>query len=70
VARRTGDLLDANLRLQAEVAEQVDAFARAVIEDALRRHGGDIAAADSLNIPKKTLYDKLKRFDISTEQFR
>ena len=48
-----------------------DAFERAVIEDGLRRHGGNVmAAAESLNIPKKTLYDKLKRFDISSEQFR
>jgi two-component system, NtrC family, C4-dicarboxylate transport response regulator DctD len=37
----------------------------------LRRQGGNvIAAAESLNIPKKTLYDKLKRFDISMEKFR
>ena len=58
-------------RREASLAEQVDAFERAIIEDGLRRHGGNIvAAADSLNIPKKTLYDKLKRFDISTDQFR
>ncbi len=64
-------LAPSGARREASLAEQVDAFERAVIEDALRRHGGNIvAAADSLNIPKKTLYDKLKRFDISTEQFR
>ncbi|MFM9436357.1 two-component system, NtrC family, C4-dicarboxylate transport response regulator DctD [Janthinobacterium sp. CG_23.3] len=64
-------LAPSGARREASLAEQVDAFERAIIEDALRRHGGNIvAAADNLNIPKKTLYDKLKRFDISTGQFR
>lgn len=56
---------------EASLAEQVDAFEISIIEEALRRHNGNVIdAAGSLNIPKKTLYDKLKRFDISTEQFR
>jgi len=56
---------------EASLAEQVDAFEISIIEEALRRHNGNvIEAATALNIPKKTLYDKLKRFDISTEQFR
>jgi two-component system, NtrC family, C4-dicarboxylate transport response regulator DctD len=64
-------LSPSGLRREASLAEQVDDFERAIIEDALRRHGGNIvAAADSLRLPKKTLYDKLKRFEISTEQFR
>ncbi|HAT33684.1 MAG TPA: Fis family transcriptional regulator [Janthinobacterium sp.] len=64
-------LAPSGLRREASLAEQVDAFERAIIEDGLRRHGGNVgAAAESLNIPKKTLYDKLKRFDISSEQFR
>jgi two-component system, NtrC family, C4-dicarboxylate transport response regulator DctD len=64
-------LAPSGLRREASLAEQVDDFERAIIEDALRRHAGNIvAAADSLRLPKKTLYDKLKRFEISTEQFR
>jgi two-component system, NtrC family, C4-dicarboxylate transport response regulator DctD len=56
---------------ESSLAGQVDAFERALIEEALRRHGGNIVdAADSLKLPKKTLYDKLKRFDIAMEQFR
>ena len=56
---------------EASLAEQVDTFEISIIEEALRRHNGNvIEAAAALNIPKKTLYDKLKRFDISTEQFR
>ncbi|RZI39902.1 sigma-54-dependent Fis family transcriptional regulator [Herbaspirillum sp. HC18] len=70
------DLLDDMLmpsasRREASLAEQVDAFEKAIIEEALQRQGGNVnTAAESLNIPKKTLYDKLKRFDISTEKFR
>ncbi|MGO4476004.1 sigma-54-dependent transcriptional regulator [Massilia sp. 2TAF26] len=64
-------LAPAEARREVSLAEQVDAFERSIIEEALRRHGGNIIdAAQSLNIPKKTLYDKLKRFDISTAQFR
>ncbi|WP_230505905.1 sigma-54 dependent transcriptional regulator [Janthinobacterium sp. FW305-128] len=56
---------------EASLAEQVDTFEISIIEEALRRHNGNVIdAAAALNIPKKTLYDKLKRFDISTEQFR
>ena len=65
------DLMPSDARREASLADQVAAFERSIIEEALRRHGGNvIVAAESLNIPKKTLYDKLKRFEISTEQFR
>ncbi|CDG84338.1 response regulator [Janthinobacterium agaricidamnosum NBRC 102515 = DSM 9628] len=65
------DSLTPSGRREASLAEQVDAVEMSIIEDALRRHNGNVIdAAASLNIPKKTLYDKLKRFDISTEQFR
>jgi two-component system C4-dicarboxylate transport response regulator DctD len=64
-------LMPSEAKREASLAEHVDAFERSIIEDALRRHGGNIIdAAQSLNIPKKTLYDKLKRFEISTAQFR
>lgn len=53
------------------LAEQVDAFEKSIIEEGLRCLGGNVlAAAESLNIPRKTLYDKLKRFEISAEKFR
>ena len=53
------------------LAEQVDAFEKAIIEDGLRRLDGNVvAAAESLNLPRKTLYDKLKRLDITADQFR
>ena len=52
-------------------AEQVDAYERAILSEAMSRHEGNIAAvSESLNLPKKTLYDKLKRFNLAIETFR
>ena len=75
VARFVLGLLDDTLSpagcREASLAEQVDTFEISIIEEALRRHNGNVIdAAAALSIPKKTLYDKLKRFEISTEQFR
>jgi two-component system C4-dicarboxylate transport response regulator DctD len=51
--------------------ELVADFERGMIVDALRRHHGNVtAAADALVIPKKTLYDKLKRYDLNSEDYR
>jgi len=53
------------------LAEQTDRFERYLVEEALRRHGGQVAAvSDSLAIPRKTLYDKLRKFGLSPDEFR
>ncbi|OGB21567.1 MAG: Fis family transcriptional regulator [Burkholderiales bacterium RIFCSPLOWO2_02_FULL_57_36] len=42
--------------------EQIDAYERLLINDALNASDGNVAlAADRLGIPKKTLYDKVKK---------
>lgn len=47
------------------LAEQVDAFERVLIEGALWRSGRNVSqAAVTLGLPRKTLYDKLKRHGI------
>jgi two-component system C4-dicarboxylate transport response regulator DctD len=52
-------------------AEQVDAYERAILSEAMSRHEGNIAAvSDNLKLPRKTLYDKLKRFNLAIETFR
>jgi two-component system C4-dicarboxylate transport response regulator DctD len=52
-------------------AEQVDGFERAVISEAMARHQGNIGAvSDSLKLPRKTLYDRLKRLNLPIETFR
>lgn len=47
--------------------QQVDAYERMLIADALLAHDGNVAAtADHLGVPKKTLYDKLKKYQLPT----
>lgn len=51
--------------------ELVADFERGLIVEALRHHHGHVAAAaEALAIPKKTLYDKLKRHDLNSEDYR
>ena len=53
------------------LAAQVEAAECRLIEQALSRCGGNVArAADLLQTPKKTLYDKLARHGIDPEPFR
>lgn len=53
------------------LAEQVDAAERRIIETALATCDGNVArAAEMLQTPKKTLYDKLVRLAIDAGQFR
>jgi two-component system C4-dicarboxylate transport response regulator DctD len=51
--------------------EQVEHFERALIADKLRRYHGEVTAtAKALGLPKQTLYDKLRRLRLTTEEFR
>ncbi|MFV3125986.1 sigma-54-dependent transcriptional regulator [Niveispirillum sp. KHB5.9] len=53
------------------LAAQVEAFERQLISAALADHKGDVAAAaETLAVPRKTLYDKLKRFGVEIDDFR
>ena len=53
------------------LAQRLDQVERRFIEEALRQSAGNVAlAADALQVPKKTLYDKLARFAIAAEDFR
>jgi len=55
----------------ASLADLVDGFERRLIADSMRRHKGDVAAVSAeLQVPRKTLYDKLKRFGLEIETFR
>ena len=47
--------------------QRVDAYERLLIAQALATHNGNVAAtAETLGVPKKTLYDKLKKYQLST----
>lgn len=53
------------------LADLVDGFERRLIADAMRRHKGDVAAVSTeLQVPRKTLYDKLKRFGLEIDSFK
>jgi two-component system, NtrC family, C4-dicarboxylate transport response regulator DctD len=46
--------------------QQVDAYERMLIADALAANENSVAAAaDALGVPKKTLYDKLKKYQLT-----
>jgi len=53
------------------LAEQVEAFERALIERCLTETGGKISAViERLNIPRRTLSEKMARFGIDRQRFR
>ncbi|RUY20768.1 sigma-54-dependent Fis family transcriptional regulator, partial [Mesorhizobium sp. M7A.F.Ca.CA.001.13.2.1] len=55
----------------AALPERVGHYEAQLIRDALRDHGGDVRAAiDALGVPRKTFYDKLKRYGIAASEFR
>ncbi len=61
----------ADTEAPAALNEQLDQFERALIADALRRHGGDVAAsAKALGLPKQTLYDRMRRLHLSGGEFK
>ncbi|TGR38776.1 sigma 54-interacting transcriptional regulator, partial [Mesorhizobium sp. M1C.F.Ca.ET.195.01.1.1] len=55
----------------AALPERVGQYEAQLIRDALRDHGGDVRGAiDALGVPRKTFYDKLKRYGIAASHFR
>jgi two-component system C4-dicarboxylate transport response regulator DctD len=46
------------------LAETVEAFERALISDALRRHGSLARAAEALVVAKTTLHDKIRKYGL------
>jgi two-component system C4-dicarboxylate transport response regulator DctD len=50
---------------------RISAFEKRVIEQTLSECRGQVSlAAEQLNLPRKTLYDKLRRYDMHPEDFR
>jgi two-component system C4-dicarboxylate transport response regulator DctD len=53
------------------LAEQVESFERGLVVRELIANGGDTrAVAEALAIPRKTLYDKLRRYDVDPRSYR
>ncbi|GLQ71824.1 sigma-54-dependent transcriptional regulator [Vibrio penaeicida] len=56
---------------QLGLAEQVADFEKALIEQALSSHDGSIKdTMSTLNLPRKTLYDKMQKFGINKDSFK
>jgi two-component system C4-dicarboxylate transport response regulator DctD len=52
--------------VMTSLPQQLDAYERTLIEDALTVAEGNVAlAAEQLGIPRKTLYDKIKKYDLA-----
>jgi two-component system C4-dicarboxylate transport response regulator DctD len=49
------------------LAETVEAFERALIADALRRHGSLVRTAEALVVAKTTLHDKIRKYGLGEE---
>ncbi len=50
---------------------QVDCFEKSLIEQALSTHNGNIKETmDTLGVPRKTLYDKMKKFGLDKSEFK
>ncbi|WP_426343822.1 sigma-54-dependent transcriptional regulator [Pseudoduganella sp. R-32] len=55
----------------ASLADQVGAFERMLIEQALRAAGGNVATAcTSLSLPKQTMYHKMQKYGLAAEDYR
>jgi two-component system C4-dicarboxylate transport response regulator DctD len=56
---------------EATLEAQLNRFERQLIEEALRETAGRASfAAERLAVPKKTLYDKMRRLGISSDEFK
>jgi two-component system C4-dicarboxylate transport response regulator DctD len=56
---------------EASLDMQVSSFERQLIEEALSKCAGRAAAAcELLGVPKKTLYDRMRRLGVSPDQFK
>ncbi len=57
--------------LSTSLAEQVAEFEKAAIERALLEHNGSIKQTmTQLNVPRKTLYDKMQRYQIDKDLYK
>jgi two-component system C4-dicarboxylate transport response regulator DctD len=51
--------------------EKVGRYEAAMIRETLREHGGDVRRSiEALGLPRKTFYDKLKRYAIAPAEYR
>ncbi len=65
----TGQRQDGGQSVEGGLKELMDAYERTLIQSALRRHGGRIAdVMRELNLPRRTLNEKMTRLGLSRDQ--
>ncbi len=65
------DVLDGEIGEAGPLNVLVDDYEKTVIEAALKKHGGDIVRVlDELNLPRRTLNAKMKKYGIARRNFR
>jgi two-component system C4-dicarboxylate transport response regulator DctD len=66
-----GGILAPRNAAPASLAEQVNGFERALIEQELRKHAGNVTEASAtLGLPKQTLYHKMQKYNLVAEEYR
>lgn len=51
--------------------QQVECFEKSVIEQSLKKHNGNIKEAmETLGVPRKTLYDKMRKFGLDKSNYK
>ena len=65
------DIIDDEIVEAGPLNVLVDDYEKTVIETALKKHGGDIVRVlDELNLPRRTLNAKMKKYGIARRNFR
>jgi two-component system, NtrC family, C4-dicarboxylate transport response regulator DctD len=67
---QNGNDAQASIESELTLTERVEFFERSLIEEALGFNKGKIKdTMESLNLPRKTLYDKMKKYQIARDEF-
>ncbi|MBX2859563.1 MAG: sigma-54 dependent transcriptional regulator [Cellvibrionaceae bacterium] len=62
---------DSDLSLNLSMAEQVNRFEKTLIHDALKRCAGRLKSVHAqLNIPRKTLYEKMQKYGLDKNDYK
>ncbi|MET3133336.1 two-component system C4-dicarboxylate transport response regulator DctD [Oxalobacteraceae bacterium GrIS 1.11] len=71
IAGGASGLLAARATAPVSLAEQVNGFERALIEQELRNYAGNVGEVSLvLGLPKQTLYHKMQKYNLVAEEFR
>ncbi len=71
IAGGASSLLAGSQASPLSLAEQVNGFERALIEQELRAYSGNVSEVSTvLGLPKQTLYHKMQKYNLVAEEFR